>query len=389
VNTPAKKYKAHKRKQAISHAAARERSLKGWETRRRNNPHLRAIDYDGDKYTFHRRNGEDIELHKFSHDQVELMAPGLTAVDKHLKTTQNLDLRIKGRNMSKQLGGYAMPTSTFAPDEVPGLVKSIVKYTHGVDKDAWGNKNMILMNTWALDNPDPMFHPTGIMVHELGHTVGPGYATRMGPYYKGSKKNGPGSNKEQVRRIEKFEKAFDWEAPRVKQTKYGLMYDRKGYIDPEIVDNARTWEMKARHPGSIKAGVGERKGLSDERNWGTYAHHNPYEDFAEAFRTSVGMPMDIYDEYHKSAGKLDYDSIPDSMTRRRLEWMNPQDPGNTRRKYLLDEHLDTAAKHRQYSSDLAQITATNQKRATAAKARKVKARKQKVNKLKKGVMLNG
>lgn len=386
MKSPNSAYAAHQQHHKLTQQRARKRALDGWETRRKNNPHLKHITYDaqtGD-YDWKRPNGEHVPIKNFNHNQVELLAPGMTAVDKHLKKDHaDLNLHIQGNpmrfhnNVTKRLtgmqtGGYAMSTAVEDPDETPTVIKKYVKHMLNVDEDAWGNYNAINMNLKAMDKPNENFHPTGIMVHELGHIVGPGHHMRFGPHYD----NQPGST---AKEIKKFQEAFQWEAPKV--DKEGNKDRKKGHIDPEYADIYQ-WHMRGDHPGA-KGTVkhGSRKGLAAVPDLSRYQNYNHYEDFAESFRHSVGMPMTIDSTKYDAKGNL---KNPNKNPQQK--WFDPIDPKGSRRKYLLDTHLDSASTNsRQYAGDLAAIDTKNKKRAAVEQARKAKARKQRVNHIKKGV----
>lgn len=368
-----RKVKGYQKKRHISQLDASRRAKKGWETRRQNNPHLRNIEYvSGKDYKWKRPNGESVPLKNFSHDQVELMAPGLSATDRHLKKQQKLTSQIRGSKMVMHnmmgggMGGYAVATATIDPKDVGAVGRAILKPTLHIPRDSWGKYNVVVMNKRALDHPHNEFHPTGIMTHEIGHLVGPGRATNFGPSYKHA-----GTT---VKNVKDFEKGFQWEAPRFKDLgKDRFKLDRKGEINMDLVDygHGELWRMKDTHPG---AEGGYKKshpdyGLASKINRRTYQNWNQYEDFAETYRNTVGIPINTNANPSKHS----------------QEWWGWKDKGNSRKHYMEQYHLEKAASPNQYKHDLAEITTKNKRRASLTRARKVRARQAKINNIKRRI----
>lgn len=309
------KYEAHQEKAALSEKALHDRAVKGWETRRKNNPTLKNIHRVGKKdFEWHRPNGEVVPLRNFTGDQVELMSAAMHVTDMHLKKSQKLHTEITGRKLpvhnavanltGARMGGYMRPL------RVTG----------------WSDINPVVMNKHTLDNPNPSFAPASILTHEIGHLVGPGSDVHFGP----TPANREGHT---TKEINKFEKAFQWEAPRFKPAKrYGpgvFQLDRKGDLKPEFVDMRHLWRMTKKHPQAVKSyGVGPNEGLASQVR-PAYQTVNHLEDFAETYRSYLGMPMDT-------------DGTPKSA---HWDW---KDRKQKRREYMENTHLSKAAKHNQY-----------------------------------------
>jgi hypothetical protein len=308
------KYEAHQRKVHLSEKDLRDRAIKGWETRRRNNPALKNIHRVGKKdFEWHRPNGEKVPLRNFTADQVELVAPAMHVTDIHLKHKQKLHTSIsvdpmrmhnfKARFTGYRTGGDMMPLRAAGVSDT----------------------NPVRLNRHSLRNPSPSFAPAGILTHEIGHLVGPGTDT-----YLGSSPHKPkGHSKKEV---EHFEKSFQWEAPRVKPVKgikNAFKLDRNGDLDPHFTNYESLWDITAKHPQSVAAYTsGDRKGLS--RAWyNAYQTTNISEDFAETYRSTVGVPMDT-------------DGKPKGV---HWDW---KDRKNMRRAYMEKTHLSKAARHNQY-----------------------------------------
>jgi hypothetical protein len=304
------KYEAHQRKVHLSEKDLHDRAIKGWETRRRNNPALKNIHRVNKKdFEWRRPNGEKVPLRNFTADQVELIAPAIHVTDTHLKQQRKLHTTIDASPMRKhnfkarftgmRTGGYMLPLR------------------------AAGRSNVspVSLNKYTLDNPHPNFAPAGILTHEIGHLVGPGTDTYFGPTHYNKKGH---SEKE----IERFEKSFQWEAPRSKEKK-SFKLDRKGDLIPQLTNVEHMWKMTSKHPQATSGYKrGAKKGLA--RSWSSsYQTVNPIEDFAETYRSTVGMPM----------------SASGTQAGTHWDW---KDRKGSRRSYMEASYLSKAAKHDQY-----------------------------------------
>lgn len=316
---------------SLTESEARARALKGWETRRRHNPYLKNIDQvDTNQWVWHRPN-EDVEIKgrkkaQFTPEHVELMAPGLATVDKHLKKDVNMNIHIQAKKMSPSLGGYYMNTGDYKPEKVSGVTKWYVDKVMGIPKEDWGNRHSITMNTRQLDKPNASFHPTGIMTHELGHAVGPGpFAS---PTYKPDRLVG-------LKRAEEFGEAFQWAPP----------VDKHGNIDKRLVDvgtgQYNLWNIRSDHPQVIQSGKNSYKVRLARQT------HDMHEDWAESFRSYLGMPIDI-----KSS--IDHNNnVPGDPFYQPGAYFNWKDSSKkSRKKYMKKYVLDSASKTPQRDADL-------------------------------------
>lgn len=335
------KYRARGHKIDITRAEASRRAKKGWETRRRNNPHLRNIEYAGrNKYVWNRPSGEKIPIKNFTQDQMELVAPAFGAADEHLKDSQRLNTKIQGKKLlwhnyvtttltGGKLGGFVMGVRGEDPRNVGPIDKALYRAVYKVPFDAYGKYNPLTMNLHTLNHPNRRFNPAAILIHEIGHTAGPATAPGyFGRNYVNKKGHSP-------KEVEKFEKHFQWEAPRSKNNKLNREGSLQEAIDNGLI-NSRHWAMKANHPNALgKIKKGPYKGLAKAREVPPYQNLNKNEDFAESFRSLHGLPTDVRE--NKTGSNY-------------FEWNDTKN--RSRAKYMKQEHMKKVSAENRYEEDI-------------------------------------
>ena len=299
---------AQRTKHPLTKQAARKRTIKGWETKRRKHPEVQfkpGLHKIGERtYHWQRPNGEVVPIHGFTDRQVLTMSPAFKATDRHLRSEHKLNTEIRATDMSRRpltghsMGGYFVPSGDKSlAKHTPGVAKAFHLLRNEVPIENWGKRNTLAINTRHLDSPNPAFHPAGIVAHELGHVVGPG------PLHSKSD-----------RQISEMEKSFQWKAPR----------DQNKHVKRHLVDIHATWEKKGKHP--------TKKGsLLGRPNYHGETYH---EDFAETYRSLVGVPMETrHNKIHPISGQpLNKNSA--------FYW---EDKNGSREKYMLKYYLKSTA----------------------------------------------
>ena len=284
----------------LSHADARKRSLKGWETRRKSNPHLGNIHKVAEgKHEWRRPGGEVVPLHGFTDAQVESISPAFHASDQHLKMNQNLQLQIhalggvREATLPKGAGALMHPTGEFNKHELKWLERKQAEIIYGVPKNSWGNTNVIHVSKRYIDHPQKGFAPAGIVTHEIGHAIGPG---RLDKAPRVKKKE--------------FQDSFQWKAPRKKMS--GHQDFAETYRDPTA------WKKTRQHPAKSKNYYGE----------------SIHEDFAETYRNLVGVPLEDRPRHtDRTTGRV----------RQKNSMFYWEDKNRKREDYMLKYHLESTA----------------------------------------------
>lgn len=284
----------------LSHTDLSRRAKRGWETKRRQNPHLAHIQKVGnDTYHWQRPNGEVVPIYGLNDEQVAKISPALQATDKHLKPTQKLNAEIRGTNMYRtplvrnQAGAYVTHSGNFKPEEKPWVVKKLAETRYGVPQENWGNRNTLHVNRKFMDADNPQFMPAGIVAHEIGHLVGPGRFA------------GTGAN---PNKAQEFGKSFQWQAPK-----------RAASADMEY-----QWNKTSRHP-TVEDTLPSDGLLHKTTTRANYQGASLHEDFAESYRNMIGVP--IADGTHNKTHPY--------------YW---EDQNRSRQKYMLKYHLDSTAR---------------------------------------------
>lgn len=324
----------------ITSVKAHDRTVKGWETKRRKNKHLKNVTkLEDGLYHWDRPNGEVIPLRGFTDKQVELMAPAFTANDTHLKTDQKLNLEVYATDMKRSplmkymIGGYVMHTGHEGADkEHSKLTKKYAQWKYNIPEENWGRVHTLNMNTRHLDNPNPAFHPTGIMIHEIGHVVGPGDMSKWSD-----------------KRIKEYENAFQWRARYKDDSKrfFKSNYEQKGKPDRDWIGNGsgytgNLWAMHEEHPAALSA-FSNGQAYTKRPNYGAT---NIHEDFAETYRNLSGIPIETRSKaLDKKSGQIKDQNA-------HFFWEDHYD--DTRKKYMKKYHMKhTAGRPDKYRADLA------------------------------------
>lgn len=119
---------------------ARQRTLKGWATRKRRSP---------SSHTWERPNGEHVRLRGFSQADYQKVAPALQRTDALLKPSVKTNI--------KRIEVGRLPNRRHAQVTTGGLLS---------------NKSVVRVSPRTLNSRK--VNPAGVTAHEIGHAVSPG-----------------------------------------------------------------------------------------------------------------------------------------------------------------------------------------------------------------------